>query len=190
MADESDWDEQHQRIVRHVQQTPPSCLSGFALSPSQPPPPWEDFVDWPLRCACGSDKGELLGYSLTTANPSYKGPLLYISPLAFRCSKCAQVTEVFDSDQHGYNPEIDRLAGETPKGTQYRGSGDRTAFPCPKCAATEFSVVARCLHSHFDLIEDEPELESRSQEFFDSFDVRGTCSHCGTTAGIANFETA
>ena len=61
---------------------------------------------------------------------------------------------------------------------------------CPECGASEFSITAFCSHPHFDLIEDEPELEPRAQEYFDSFDCRGTCTGCGKASSLANFELA
>jgi hypothetical protein len=45
-------------------------------------------------------------------------------------------------------------------------------------------------HSHFDLVEDELELEPRAQEYFDSFDCHGTCAGCGKDSSLANFELA
>lgn len=47
-----------------------------------------------------------------------------------------------------------------------------------------------CAHPHFDLIEDEPELEPRAQEYFDAFDCRGKCTGCGDEYSLANFELA
>lgn len=176
---EIDFDEWFQRIARHVQQTPPRCLGGFSFPAPKEPQPWADSVAWPLTCSCGGTTGQFLGY------PSPSGDWL-LSPLAFRCSKCAMVTDVFDSNRHGYNSEIGSGGGcGYPLGT-----GEPTAFACPKCSGTDFSVSGHFMHSHFDIIEDEPELEPRAQDFFDSVDFRGTCTGCGATVGFANFETA
>lgn len=176
MDEEIDFDEWFARIVRHVQRTPPRCLGGFSFREPQESQPWAESVGWSLTCSCGGTTGQFLGY------PSEHGLL---SPLSFRCSKCAKVTEVFDSNRHGYNSEIGAGGCGYPLGT-----GEPTAFACPKCSGTEFSAAGRFMHSHFDVIQDEPELEPRAQDFFDSVAFGGTCSGCGAAAEFANFKTA
>jgi len=130
----------------------------------------------------------LLGHSLKECNPEYDGPPLFVSPLAFLCSSCGKTTEILDTKQHGYNSEISK--GGENYDSNYRGTGARQAVPCPECGTSEFSMTAFCAHPHFDLIEDEPELEPRAQEYFDSFDCRGKCAACGKESSLANFELA
>ena len=51
------------RMVRRVKDTPPSCLSGFAVSPSHAKR-WDGWVGWALTCSCGANQGKLLGHAL------------------------------------------------------------------------------------------------------------------------------
>ena len=176
------------KMVRQVQNNPPTCLSGFRATSSHAEP-WNDWAGWSLACSCGATKGKLLGHSLTDCDPEYAGPPLFVSPLAFLCSSCGKTTEIIDTKQHGYNSEIGKAEGESLD-SNYRGTGQRQSVPCPECAGTEFSITVLCAHPHFDLIEDEPELEPRAQEYFDAFDCRGKCASCGKESSLANFELA
>jgi hypothetical protein len=176
-----------EKMVQLVQNTPPSCLSGFQVS-SCDSEPWNDWAAWSLTCGCSATKGKVLGYPLKDFDPEYKGRPLFISPLAFLCSSCGKTTEIVDTELHGYNAEIEKMSEH--RYPTLRGTGERTAIPCPHCQTSEFSVKAFCAHPHFDLIEDEPELEPRVQEFFDSFDCHGVCASCGKESSLANFELA
>ncbi len=177
-----------EKMIRHVQTTPPSCLSGFQVFPSHADP-WNDWAAWALTCSCGGNRGKLLGHSLKDCNPDDDGPPVFVSPLGFQCSTCGKTTEIIDTKHHGYDSEISKAAG-TSHDSNYRGTGDRQAVPCPECGGNQFSITAFFAHPHFDLIEDEPELEPRVQEFFDSFDCHGTCASCGKESSLANFELA
>ena len=148
-----------------------------------------DWAGWALTCSCGESKGKLLGHSLKDCNSDYDGPPLFVSPLAFLCSSCTKTTEIIDTKQHGYNSEIGKAVGESYD-SNYRGTGERQAVPCPECGASEFSITAFCAHPHFDLIEDEPALEPRAQDYFHSFDCRGKCAWCGKESSLADFELA
>ncbi len=177
-----------EKMVRQVQNNPPSCLSGFRVTPAHAVP-WNDWAGWALACSCGVRNGNLLGHPLVDCDPEYDGPPRFVSPLAFLCSSCGKATEIIDTEQHGYNSEINKAAGESDD-SNHRGSGKRQSVPCPKCGGGEFTITAFCAHSHFDLIEDEPELEPRAQEYFDSFDCHGTCVSCGKESSLAHFELA
>jgi hypothetical protein len=177
-----------QKMVRQVQQQPPSCLRGFGVSPSHVEP-WNDWAGWALTCSCGATDGKLLGHPLKDCNPEYNGPPLFVSPLAFLCSSCGKTTEIIDTKQHGYDSEIGRAEGQSWD-SNYRGSGVRQSVPCPECGASQFSITAFCAHPDFDLIEDEPGLELRAQEYFVSFYCRGKCVACGKESSLADFELA
>lgn len=176
------------RLVKQVQEHAPSCLSGFRVSPPGAES-WNDWAGWSLACSCGATQGKVLGHSLKDCNPKYDGSPVFVSPLAFECSACGKTTEIIDTQEHGYNSEIGKLEGGGGD-SNYRGSGERQPIPCPQCNASEFSVTARFLHSHFDLIDDEPELEPRAQEFFDGFDCVGKCAACNAESSLAGFELA
>jgi hypothetical protein len=113
-----------------------------------------------------------------------------LSPLAFRCAKCGTVTEIIDTNEHGYDAENGKIIESEFRSSTIRGNGERSAFPCTECKETEFQPTALFMHSHFDLIEDFPELEPRVQDFFDAFGCKGKCANCGTESSIADFELA
>jgi hypothetical protein len=176
-----DWVE---KMLQHVQSTVPTCLKEFWVT-SAPEREFDNWVGWSLGCQCGDDVGRVLGYPLSKIDPEQtRESECYVSPLAFQCSSCNKTTELFDTKLHGFDAEVGGIH------VHYHATGDRTAIPCPHCGATKFSVTAFFLHSHFDLFEDQPELEPRTQNFFGWFDCCGLCESCGKETSLANFETA
>jgi hypothetical protein len=187
MADDegAEWIE---RIQAHVVKTAPRCLNDLRAK-AKKQKHWQGGTTWVLSCKyCGHDKGEVLGYSGRKFNPEYKGPESFVGPLAFRCASCAKVAEIMDPAIHGLNGEIDRRAGRVSKDS--RLTGERKPFPCLDCAATSYAVTLGFSFDHFDVVEDEPELESVSQDWFHSFSCNGRCVKCGKQQTIANYETA
>jgi hypothetical protein len=178
-----------ENLVRLVQTKPPSCLSGFRTTPVARAQKYAHLAGWALACSCGSTRGKLLGYPITDFNPTYNGPPMFVSPLAFLCSSCDKTTEIIDTQQHGYDSEISKPYGKSSD-TNRRGTGPRQVMQCSKCRRQEFSMTAVCTYSDFDLIEDEPGLEPRVQEYFDSFGCFGTCAECGQESCMAGFELA
>ena len=178
-----------EKMARQVRTTPPTCLSGFRTSPSHADE-WDDWAVWSLACSCGATKGKLMGHPLKECDPEYDGPPLFVSPLAFLCSSCGKTTEIIDTKKHGYNSEVGKDEEGKSWDSNYRGTGQGQPVPCPACGGSEFEIMACCSHSHFDLIEDEPELAPRAQEFFDAFECRGGCAACGEDASLADFELA
>jgi hypothetical protein len=176
------------KMVRHVQVTPPTCLRNVTAAPVHPNP-WNDWTAWSLACSCGERRGKVLGYSLADYKRSYKGPELFISPLAFRCGACDKRAEILDTKKHGYNAEIRKRSGGSGDAS-YRGTGERKVFACPRCGASDFFVTVHFSYPHFDLMEDEPALEPHAQDFFHALDCRGACVACGNELSLANFETA
>jgi hypothetical protein len=176
------------KMVRQVQSRPPTCLAGFRVTPLIDDE-WEECARFAIACSCGGTKGKLLGHPLSSCNPEYAGSPCYVSPLAVQCGSCGRTTELIDTKIHGYNAEISKL-DDGIGDSNYRGSGDRAIVTCPECGGNEFSFTVHFGHSHFDLIQDEPELEPRAQEFMDGFDCRGLCTSCGAEASRANFELA
>lgn len=168
-----------------VRRTPPACVKAFRLTPGQLPGPFDDNVTtvWQLACSCGGDAGRLVGHRLAKLNPGYKGDLL-VSPLAFECSACNRVTELLDTDLHGYHAEVGKLEGEIGS-AKLRGTGARTAYACPGCAKTSFRMVVGFVYWDFDIIEDEPHLPA--QEFFNVFLLYCTCVNCGRRSEPTEF---
>jgi hypothetical protein len=186
-AADHDSEEQYQAILERVRTVPPSCLGGFTCNPAHAAE-WDNFARWSIACKCGNTHGAVLGYPLDelTGDDSLRGQ--FAGPLAFRCAACDTVTEMFDSAAHGYNAMI------SPPGKSFdashRGDGPRSVAACPGCAEAECAVVGEFGHSHFDHIEDEPDLLDVAQDYFDGFACKATCANCGKERWVASFELA
>ena len=172
-------------IEAQIRRTPPDCLRSFQLSPARLPKPFDDNVTtvWQLACLCGSDVGRLLGHRLEKLNASYKGDL-FVSPLAFECSACNRLTELLDTDIHGYHAEVEKLEGGTGS-AKLRGTGPRTKYVCPSCQESSFRMVVGFVYWDFDIIEDESHLPA--QEFFNEFLLYCTCVNCGRLSEPTEF---
>src|SRR5205823_3801965 len=94
-----------EELVKRLRTTAPSCLRNFNATPSELPEPFDNnpCSVWQLACCCGNSRGRFLGYSLKDYNAEYNGPESFISPLAFECSACKTITELLDTDRHGYH---------------------------------------------------------------------------------------
>jgi hypothetical protein len=114
-------------------------------------------------------------------NPQYTGPEAFVSPLAFVCARCDRITEIIDTDRHGYHGEMDCAA-------VYRGEGPRQPFCCPVCGKQWFSLVVTFVYwdATFDLTTDEPEIPL--EDYFNGFQAHGTCVGCGRVSLIAGFD--
>lgn len=168
----------------HVRKTPPRCLGALNVTPTA-----DVLVDgegtttfWQLACKCGGDRGELLGYPLSHFVPEDASKDL-VTPIAFGCVRCGVVTEILDTDQHGYHVEVGRLEG-SPGGTKWRGGGVRQKHSCPSCESSVFAFRSGFVYWDFDIVEDEPELQA--EQFFHEFRLSCTCSACGTTSEPVN----
>ncbi len=128
-------------LVNLLRTTAPSCLCGFRARPAQLPEPFDDNPHsvWKLVCRCGGEQGRFLGYPLRDYNREYDGPE-FISPLAFERAACKTVSELLNTDQHGYHAEVARRSGGVGA-THYRGQGPRQAFLSPHCGGQKFEVT-------------------------------------------------
>jgi hypothetical protein len=172
------------QIAKHIRDNPPACVAGFRLSPAELPEPFDDNFQtvYGLSCKCGMDHGSILGYPLTEYNSKYDGSD-FISPLSFKCGKCATVTQILDTDIHGYHAEVGKLQGGIGS-AKLRGDGEPVAFVCPGCSAILFSLIVGFVYWDFDIILDEPELPA--QEFFNVFLIYGVCKGCGKASSVAD----
>jgi hypothetical protein len=175
----------YERLVRQVLEHPPSCLEGFRTERvSLEGDTWDDRVEWKIECPCGGESGKILGYPLRDLEASYEGPVLFVSPLAFQCANCDRVIQIIDTNKHGYDGECGHGAATI------RGEGERATFACQFCCEMTFRVATSFQHSHFDIIEDEPELEPVAQNYFDWFACKGVCTNCGEEQGFGDYELA
>ena len=186
-----------QHIVERLRSTPASCMGGIRLSPAKFPVPldsvksvcveWEIAIKsvWRLGCTCGEERCHVLGYPLRDLNPDYDGPD-FIGPLGFDCSACGKVTEILDTDVHGYHAESAKIEGGIGP-VKIRGEEARCHFPCSACGANLFVVTIGFIYwpGAFDLFLDEPDLPI--QEFFNEFLCYGRCVSCGEVSAITDF---
>lgn len=179
-------DEEYQAVLRQLRTKPPTCLQGFVCTPKHSEK-WDHQARWAIACKCGSAKGAVLGH--VVQHPNYPSKKPFVGPLAFRCSACDTVTEMFDTMLHGYDAEISKGTSSFIH-VHLRGEGPRSAAGCPKCRGTTFTVVCSFSHSHFDHIWDEPELLGAAQDYFDGFGPDSTCAACGHEACLTGFELA
>jgi len=164
-------------IEAHVRRSPPDCLASFRAFPLlaldqsdksiraewHAPAPFKSL--WRLQCKCGCRRGGLLGHYLRDYNQDYHGDEM-VTPIGFKCSTCAQVTEILDTKKHGYHAEVGKLEGGTGSG-KIRGVGEQRMYYCKHCENDIFDFVIGFVYWHFDIIFDEPELPA--QNFFNEF---------------------
>jgi hypothetical protein len=173
-----DMDARIQSIKKRLQTTPPRCLQRLELVPASldAESPELFITAWKIGCPCGMTAGSILAYVGMDTNELR----ISVTPLAYVCS-VGHVTELLDTDRHGYHAEVARLEGDELGSAKTKGEGPRTYFPCPHCGAKQFKLtVAFCYwQAAFDLFLDEPELPI--EDFFNEFELRGTCERCGTS---------
>jgi hypothetical protein len=116
--------------------------------------------------------------------PDYSGPLFFVTPLAFSCTKCDKTTEIIDTAEHGHDAEIGADSGNI------RGEGQRQPFPCPNCGSEEMKVLANFDFDggELDLKADEPSIEV--ENYFGWFTANGICVKCGKKFPIGDYELA
>src|SRR5688500_14258299 len=155
-------------IIRRVRVTAPRCVAGTAprLEAGEEAAEGEQFGTcfW-LGCPCGCREAAVLGYPTVV-----RGEVVILSPLALECSACNRVTEIFDSDLHGYDPEV---CGE-PRGM--RGSGERQRYRCTACGHGLGEAVASFGFNDPEGLGSLPEgLAGREQDTFDWFTLEWRC---------------
>ena len=163
----------------------PNCLDGFVATPTN------DLAAhgfdghgeplnkiYALRCKCGAEQFEAIGYH--TENAGYK---IFVSPLSLRCLACGVDTEIFDSDLHGFNAQIDSDPATI------RAQGERSPFACA-CGDRAFKPYARFEFSSETLEDSTGEWTGNEHNLFSWFSLVGDCAKCGKRVDIAEFETA
>ena len=171
------------RIAQHIRENPPSCVTGFRLRSGRLPERLDDFhTAYNLSCPCGHGQGSVRGYPLIDYNQYYVGPD-FITPLSFRCEACGAVTQIIDTDAHGYHAEVARLEGGSGS-AKLRGDGEPVPFACPGCSAVLFTVTVCFVYWDFDIMLDEPGLPG--EEFFNLFLIYVSCQNCGTVSSVVD----
>jgi hypothetical protein len=163
----------------------PGCIANFIVKPAGRPEPWDgdDIAVWKIACSCGCKQGSFLGYPLSRYNTDYSGSD-FVGPLGFECAKCDRVTELFDTNHHGYHADA---CGSPSK---ICGEGPREYSICPGCASKRFEILTSFFFwpASIDLVEDEPEeFEARAQDLFCEFVAHGRCANCGSLTRFTDF---
>ena len=110
--------------------------------------------------------------------------VVFLSPLAVRCEVCGRITELIDTNRHGYDAEIGAIVATR------RGEGDRVEHECKECGRKPLRLWVRfeCSHNLFD--RGIGEFHGREQELFSWFSLVGQCSGCSALLSVADFECA
>lgn len=170
-------------IAEHIRTNPPQCVSGFQLTKTQLPNALDDnfTTAFRLTCKCGNRSGKILGHRLRDYNSNCDvNDDALITPLGFQCGECNVVTEIIDTDVHGYHAEIAKLEGGTGS-AKIRGDGSRTEYQCPNCSGKVFNdITVGFVYWDFEIMLDEPELPG--QDFFNVFLIYTRCQDCGHTS--------
>ena len=170
-------------MIRRVRGTPPTCVADAVprLDPQPELPDKEQFgTHFWLGCPCGSRRTAVLGYPTRIDSEIY-----ILSPLAIQCCACNRVTEIFDSDLHGYDPEV--CGGSATM----RGSGERQIYRCSACGQTAGEAIASFAFNDPEGLQTLPEeLAGREQDAFDWFTLEWKCDACGGLCPVADYERA
>ena len=165
---------------------PPSCLAGFKV---QPTPLHgitfdghgeENNTVFRLSCPCGHGRSRILGHYWR--NPHYD-TVVFVGPLALCCEACGQVTELIDTDVHGYDAECGHGSATA------RGEGERVEFKCEACGASSMEVSVRFEYSDDLFDSDFKRFRGREQDLFSWVTILGKCCSCSHATSI-DFECA
>jgi hypothetical protein len=135
-----------------------------------------------LACTCGGRRHYVHGYRWINAD--FHNAVVFLSPLVLECAACGKMTDLLDSDAHGYDAELGHGSASA------RAEGDRVVFECPKCGRQPFEAFARFEYPD-DLFDgDFPEFAGREQDLFTWFSLVGRCAQCSELLPVADFECA
>jgi hypothetical protein len=168
-------------MAKYARRHPPRCireLSPMLLTKSTAEQA-EEGADFRVGCPCGQRTCYVLGYVREDEGP--QRTICFVSPLALECLQCGRVSELIDTRQHGHD-------GEQGCDGNVTGEGPRVRFPCPRCGETPVAAIAGFDYGGHHYNPFDP--QSRPQDFFGGFTLRGECSRCATRLCVTSFETA
>lgn len=180
-------------IVQYVRQHPPRCIGTLRPEPSSPkrptvllPPHLSIYhklrgeaasVSFTIGCSCGNRAVYLLGYYAFIEGR--RQDRFFVGPLGLSCPECGAILELFDTREHGYD-------GEQGINTNIVGNGEPDSYECPQCGATP--MILQPTFSYRDVEWPEGPMRERVQDYFDTFDITGTCARCKEVIEITWFE--
>jgi hypothetical protein len=169
-----------------LRKTPPRCLTAFNVESATLPGVAFDGHGsdlnkvYKLACKCGHDRFRVLGHHLKND----RDDPIFVSPLALECAGCGKVTELIDTDEHGYDAELGHGSATI------RGKGPRGPYACDKCGVRPMTAYARFEHSSEELADSFIEEFPNSEDYFSWFSLVGTCDGCERMLNVADFECA
>jgi len=170
-----------------LQGAKPRCIENLRIKPAVLPEPWDDnfSLTYALACSCGHEPGRILGHPLKGLIPDVEDVEM-VSPFFFECVACAKVSDILDTQVHGYNAEIGAREEEAYESVKLMGEGDPKPFACPSCRNDQFKVIVSFVFWDFDILEDEPDWPG--QDFFNVFVLYGCCKHCQTPTLVCGMD--
>jgi hypothetical protein len=135
-----------------------------------------------LSCTCGGGRYYVHGYRWV--NTSFHNAVVFLSPLVLECPACGKMTDLLDTDVHGYDGELAHWSATV------RAKGERVVFECPTCgrqpldAIVGFEYPDDLFDRHF------PEFAGREQDMFTWFYLMGKCPKCSQLLPVTDFECA
>jgi hypothetical protein len=190
----------------YFRSNPPRCLAGFVARPTELPGvefdghvsmsqlnfdvPAGVTIDAPehinplfaLSCQCGGYRHYVHAYRWV--NPDFHNAVAFLSPLVLECAACRKMTDLLDTDVHGYDAELGHGSATV------RAEGEPVVFECPSCGREALEAFVR-LEYPDDLFDgDFPEFAGREQELFTWFNLVGKCPKCSQVLAVADFECA
>lgn len=179
-------------VVRHVHAHPPRYIATLSPKPTPFLKPTlllpadlsihhqrydaTETASFEIGCPCGNPLLVLLGFWKADS-----GDRILVGPLRVECPKCGANSELFDTREHGYD-------GEQGVNTHMVGEGRPERFRCPGCNGEAMKLIANFSYGGSDGLS--AELQARVQDYFDTFDLVGSCDKCFAIVEITSFECA
>lgn len=193
--------------VSYFRSHPPRCIAGFTarvahlpgvafdghVSMSQlsnidvPPGVTIDAPEhispvFALSCQCGC--GRQYVHCYRWSNPDCDNAIVFLSPLVLECAACGKMTELLDTNLHGYDAELGHRIATA------RARGQHVVYQCPECGRQPLEAFVRFEYPD-DLFDgDFPEFAGREQELFTWFNLVGKCPKCSQLLAVTDFECA
>jgi hypothetical protein len=185
---------------------PPRCIAGFIDRPAQLPGVESDgaitmtllnpgvpmgltTLDDPalicsvfaLSCRCGGNRHYIHCYR--SVNPDFDNATEIGSPIVLECAACGTMTELLDSEVHGFNREVH---GQP---ITLRSQGDPIVFECPTCGRQPLEAFPRFEYQD-DLFDSYfAEFGGREQDLFGWFNLVARCPQCSQVLLVADLPT-
>lgn len=192
-------------FVQYLSKHPPRCIAGFVAEPirvtseSLGHPSQKELANpgsellvplespeyicpaFALSCKCGNREFRIKCFSWFS--PEFN-EVVVLSPIELKCVSCGRMSEVIDTDKHGYDPEV---CGDS---ATYRAIGERIFFSCVGCKSQVFRILVQFEQAVDVLTSSEIDASIRIEDRFTWFTLFGACADCAIACRVADFERA